>query len=662
MSNIIFLIQKVNKKLMWILLFVLFTLVSPPSSAQNSELDSLKLLLSQQTADTVRVNLLIEASGLLMRSQPDSATAYAQEAIDLGESLDFKKGVGYGFKNIGMVYYSKGDFDEAINYWTKSLKAFEEIGFKLGISNMQNNIGSVYQTKGDDPKALEYFINSLQNAETIGDTVRIATAQLNIGTVYSNSPTTYDLAQEAYKEALLVWQELDYKEGMFITYLNLGEIELAKGFPESALEYLEESLKYADKLNPLYVDNLRMIGQVYLEFDNYQLSEKYLRDAIYVALKNKAYKELGRTYLKLADNLYQQGNYQEAKANYEKSLDLASSTEVFYDLADAYEGLANVYAQNEDFSRAFEYQQLYAKTKDTIKNNDYARGVGLLRVQYDLQAKEKEINLLNADNKLKEFQIEKDARAKQLLIIILGLFIAIIAGFVFQYFYVKRSNKKLAFERNRSERILLNILPKETAEELKENGFIKAKEFKSITVLFTDFKEFSVVARHISADDLVKSVDYYFKAFDEITERNNLEKIKTIGDAYMCAGGLPTENSTHAEDAYNAAMEILEFVKDTEKNPPKGIHPFEIRIGLNSGPVVAGVVGTKKFQYDIWGSTVNIAARMESKSEPGRINVSENTYQILKEKRKFTYRGEFEVKNKQFLKMYFVGEEVEVKV
>ncbi len=662
MSNIIFLIQKVNKKLMWILLFVLFTLVSPPSSAQNSELDSLKLLLSQQTADTVRVNLLIEASGLLMRSQPDSATAYAQEAIDLGESLDFKKGVGYGFKNIGMVYYSKGDFDEAINYWTKSLKAFEEIGFKLGISNMQNNIGSVYQTKGDDPKALEYFINSLQNAETIGDTVRIATAQLNIGTVYSNSPTTYDLAQEAYKEALLDWQELDYKEGMFITYLNLGEIELAKGNPESALEYLEESLKYADKLNPLYVDNLRMIGQVYLEFDNYQLSEKYLRDAIYVALKNKAYKELGRTYLKLADNLYQQGNYQEAKANYEKSLDLASSTEVFYDLADAYEGLANVYAQNEDFSRAFEYQQLYAKTKDTIKNNDYARGVGLLRVQYDLQAKEKEINLLNADNKLKEFQIEKDARAKQLLIIILGLFIAIIAGFVFQYFYVKRSNKKLAFERNRSERILLNILPKETAEELKENGFIKAKEFKSITVLFTDFKEFSVVARHISADDLVKSVDYYFKAFDEITERNNLEKIKTIGDAYMCAGGLPTENSTHAEDAYNAAMEILEFVKDTEKNPPKGIHPFEIRIGLNSGPVVAGVVGTKKFQYDIWGSTVNIAARMESKSEPGRINVSENTYQILKEKRKFTYRGEFEVKNKQFLKMYFVGEEVEVKV
>jgi class 3 adenylate cyclase len=660
MININSLIQKANKKSIWILLFFSFTMVSLPIWAQNSEVDSLKLILSEQPADTVKVNLLLETSGLLIRSHPDSATAYAQEAIDLGESLDFKKGVGYGFKNIGMVYYSKGDFDEAINYWSKSLEAFEEIGFKLGISNMQNNIGSIYQTKGDDPKALEYFINSLQNAENIGDTVRIATAQLNIGTVYSNSPTTYNLAQDAYKEALLVWQKLDYKEGMFITYLNLGEIELAKGLPESALEYLEESLKYADKLNPLYVDNLRMIGQVYLEFDNYKLSEKYFRDAIYAALKIKAYKELGRTYLKLADNLYEQGNYQEAKTSYEKSLDLASSTEVYYDLAQAYDGLAKVYAQNENFERAFEYQQLYAKTKDSIKDKDYAQGVGLLRVQYDLQAKEKEIGLLNADNQLKELQIEKDARAKQLLFIILGLFIAIIAGFIFQYLYVQKSNKRLAFERNRSERILLNILPKETAEELKENGFIKAKEFKKITVLFTDFKEFSVVARRISADDLVKSVDYYFKAFDEITERNNLEKIKTIGDAYMCAGGLPTENPTHAEEAFNAALEILEFVKETEKNPPEGIHPFEIRIGLNSGPVVAGVVGTKKFQYDIWGSTVNIAARMESKSEPGRINVSENTYQILKGKRKFTYRGEFEVKNKQLLKMYFVADEVEV--
>ena len=133
----------------------------------------------------------------------------------------------------------------------------------------------------------------------------------------------------------------------------------------------------------------------------------------------------------------------------------------------------------------------------------------------------------------------------------------------------------------------------------------------------------------------------------------DLEKIKTIGDAYMCAGGLPTENKTHPENAYAAAQEILEFVRDTKNNTPKGIYPFEVRIGLNTGPVVAGVVGTKKFQYDIWGNTVNIAARMESNSEPGKINVSENTYHHLKDRHHFTYRGVIEAKNKQLLKMYY---------
>jgi len=276
-----------------------------------------------------------------------------------------------------------------------------------------------------------------------------------------------------------------------------------------------------------------------------------------------------------------------------------------------------------------------------------------LSVQFGLETAERENELLKAQNTLNEVQIEQARRNEQLYLIIMGLFLAIIAGFVFQYFYIRRTNKRLAFERNRSDQILLNILPKETADELKENGFVKTQELDQVTVLFTDFKGFSTVAERISAEELIRSVDYYFKNFDAITERHHVEKIKTIGDAYMCAGGLPHPTKTHAHDTFEAALEIRQFVLETELNPPKGIYPFRIRIGLNTGPVVSGVVGTRKFAYDIWGNTVNIAARMESGSVPGRINVSENTYELLKDDYDFTYRGEVEVKNGLMLKMYF---------
>ena len=626
------------------------------SFGQTAQIDSLKLLIGQQQNDSLKVNSLLALSQNYFSINPDSAIFYARNAVNLADETGFKMGAGLGYKNIGLANYFMGDYDKVLENWEQSLAIFEEIDFKAGISNIQSNIGSVYQTKGNDPTALEYFINSLRSAEAIQDTTRIATALLNIGTVYSNVTSTYDQALESYDKALPMFRQLDYDDGVAMASLNIGEIYLKKDNPAAAIEYLVISQELIDESNYGHAYSLTLLGEAYQKMGNLSRAEQYYRKAVSVANNSQSKMERSKAQIGLAEVLENRGIYSEAVSNYLTGLELAKETGVFYDQAAAYEGLSKVYSATGAFEKALEANKEFIALKDTIRADNYEKTLGILRVQFDLANKEREINLLNAENELKEFQIEKDARAKQSLYIILILFLAIIAGLVFQFFYIRRSNRKLAFERNRSERILLNILPKETAEELKENGFIKAKEFEQITVLFTDFKQFSVIARKISADKLVKSVDYYFKAFDEITERHNLEKIKTIGDAYMCAGGLPTENNTHADDAFNAAQEILEFVKEKQNNPPKGIYPFEIRIGLNSGPVVAGVVGTKKFQYDIWGSTVNIAARMESNSIPGKINVSENTYQLLKDKKTFTYRGEIEVKNKHVLKMYFAEE------
>lgn len=211
---------------------------------------------------------------------------------------------------------------------------------------------------------------------------------------------------------------------------------------------------------------------------------------------------------------------------------------------------------------------------------------------------------------------------------------------------------ELKAEKQKSDDLLLNILPEEVADELKAKGTTTAKQFDNVTVLFTDFVNFTRAGEQMDPQQLVDELDACFKAFDEITGRYNIEKIKTVGDAYLATAGLPTADPHHAENVVRAAIAIARFMK--ERMVSSGGNTFDIRIGVHSGPVVAGVVGVKKFAYDIWGDTVNTAARMEQNSEPGKINISETTYELVKDMFSFTSRGQIDVKGKGWLKMYFV--------
>lgn len=203
--------------------------------------------------------------------------------------------------------------------------------------------------------------------------------------------------------------------------------------------------------------------------------------------------------------------------------------------------------------------------------------------------------------------------------------------------------------------MLLNILPEETAEELKATGTAKTKSFESVSVLFTDFKNFTQASELLSAEDLVQEINYCYSAFDEIVTRHNIEKIKTIGDAYMCAGGLPVSNTSHPEDVVRAGLEMQEFIERNKRERIQKNQPyFELRLGIHTGPVVAGVVGSKKFAYDIWGDTVNTASRMESSGETGKVNISGETHELIKDKFKCFHRGKIKAKNKGEIDMYFV--------
>jgi class 3 adenylate cyclase/CheY-like chemotaxis protein len=217
-------------------------------------------------------------------------------------------------------------------------------------------------------------------------------------------------------------------------------------------------------------------------------------------------------------------------------------------------------------------------------------------------------------------------------------------------------NEIISKERDKSDQLLLNILPFEIAKELKESGTTEAKHFDEVTVMFTDFKDFTKIAANMTPKQLVAEIDTCFKAFDTIIDKYQIEKIKTIGDSYMVAAGLPKVNKTHAIDIVNAAKEIQLFMQEhilnNQKNNIVGLG--QLRIGIHTGPVVAGVVGTKKFAYDIWGDAVNLASRMESYGEPGKINISGNTFLHVKDQFNCTYRGEIAVKNKGDVAMYFV--------
>ncbi len=262
---------------------------------------------------------------------------------------------------------------------------------------------------------------------------------------------------------------------------------------------------------------------------------------------------------------------------------------------------------------------------------------------------------LAKENELKDLSIEKQKEENRLYSIIAVLGFLISWVLLFMYFNYRKHAKRLAKEKERSDKLLLNILPAEVATELKNTGKAKARKFENVTVMFTDFRNFSIISQDMTPEELVAEIDTCFSEFDAIVTRYGLEKIKTIGDAYMCAGGMPIESSDHAIKVVDAALEIRDFIKrHARQRQEQGQQSFEIRIGVHTGPLVAGIVGSSKFAYDIWGDTVNIASRMESSGEPGKVNVSAVTADIVKDHFQLESRGKLPVKKLGDMEQYFV--------
>ena len=256
--------------------------------------------------------------------------------------------------------------------------------------------------------------------------------------------------------------------------------------------------------------------------------------------------------------------------------------------------------------------------------------------------------------------VKMEAQLAALLIMIIALFFAVNIfdnekNNALNELYL--SNEALVKEKNKSDGLLFNILPIEVANELKANGFYKARRFENVSVLFTDFVNFTGKSQLMEPEELVGEIDLYFKEFDSICKKYGVEKIKTIGDAYLAVCGLPIPKPDYAKKIILAALEMTMLVEEHNKQRKLlGKHFFDIRLGIHAGPVVAGIVGVQKFAYDIWGDTVNMAARMEQNSEPGKINISREVHNLVKTENylRFETRGKILVKGKGDVDMYYV--------
>ena len=591
--------------------------------AQSTAVDSLQSLLKKEKDPCALVDINIDLMWEFLYEDSDIAESYALKSVEISKKCSDKIIQSNAYSTLATIYLVRNQTSESLKYFFIALKLKEEMKNLSGIAVVYNNIGIAYRYLDDYDNALRYYNKSLKI--TLG-------LNRNPGDDYTNIALCYFLKKEylnsieTQKRAINQYIKHNDSTGLPGSYLGLAEVYLVLDSMDLTVEYLT----LAEKLS-IQLGQSQLLGGVYVKFSRVYSKKSNFKKAL-------EYAKLGYT------------------ASSGSNTNFDTHQEALKELSIANYNLGNM-------SEAYKFHVEYSLLKDSLMNQEKIRDATTLELNYNFEKEQFADSLLHQDEIHAEQQktaTEKLKASNQrklnwLLIAIGGLLMLSLIGAFIAYRNKRKSAETINIERQKSEELLLNILPVSTAEELKSTGISKPRPYESVSILFTDFKGFTMAAEKLTAEALVYEIDHCFKAFDEIIGNYPIEKIKTIGDAYMCAGGLPSTNDTHPIDMVNAALDIRDWMLAYKKERElSGKLAFEIRIGVHSGPVVSGIVGTKKFAYDIWGDTVNTASRMESSGEVGKVNISGTTHALIENSFKSEHRGKIEAKNKGQIDMYFV--------
>ncbi len=632
--------------------------------AKSLEYDSISLMMYQEIGNKKGIAKNLSRNGLIYMEESDypKAMNYFTKALKINQEIDNKAGIAYNLQGIANIYSYQSDYANALDYFLKSLKINEDIGNKAQIRGNFQDLGNIYFSLSDYPKALDYYLKALKMSEELGNKIGIAGNLEGVGRVYF-SQSDFPKALDYFLKSEKVYEEVGFKTGIAADFHNIGVTYGAQSDYNKALEYELKALKINEDMGikTSIAINLQHIGDIYSHQSNFEKELEYNLAALKIfnelgdkGLKGNNFSNMALLYLKISNdsnkavlNKLFNGNktagLQAGKKYADSAIILLKEVGDLDGVQTAYEVSSQIESVLGNYKASLESYKNYTAAKDSTFNMEKNKKLTEIVMQYGFDKKQDSVKTVEAKTEAVHQLDEKRQR-----IIIYSVAGGLILLLVFLFFLNK--------EKKKADSLLLNILPTEVASELKANGSAKAKNFDNVTVMFTDFKGFTLIGEQLTPTQLVAEINHCFVAYDNIIQKFGIEKIKTIGDAYLAVCGLPNPDVNHAEKVVKACSEISKFMEEYKADRIKNNLPFfEARIGINSGSVVAGIVGIKKFAYDIWGDTVNTAARMEQNSEAGKINISGSTYELVKDKFSCVHRGKIAAKNKGEIDMYFVN-------
>lgn len=611
-------------------------------------------LYSQANVDASQLNQQAESK---LNQNPKEAIFLATEAKNKAEQSDDKGNAALATILMGVANFKVDNYDRARILLTDALTQSENCGDSATLAYAYYWNGNIEVNKGEYAKALEHYETARDISVKIKESKNLARSLDGLGGIYEILNED-DKALNYYNESLKIATETKFKEWIPAVLSSLGNLALKRKKTEEAIAKFQESVSKSEQVGNLNnkANCLQQLASIYYDKNKRKEAMTYVQQAMELFQQTGAMSSYSRSRLLMSLILLRDHEF-------DLAVDLAKSSlrdgKEKNDIAlqkDACEVLYYCYFNKGDKSKALDYHIQFYELSQKSQSEELAKRLTQMELK-DKFEKEKAITRAQREKERAEMnaQIDKQKFVKKASFIVLGL-LAVIATLAIFAFVQKRNDSRLiAAEKKRSDDLLLNILPEEVANELKESGKSNAKNYEMATVLFADIKNFTGAAENLPPQKLLDEIGFYFNRFDEIVSHYKIEKIKTIGDAYLCVGGLPIADKDNADYVVSAAIEMQKFVSQIgEDRKQRGQTYFEIQVGIHTGPLIAGIVGLRKFSYDIWGDTVNVAARMEQHGEAGKINISAVTYELVKDKFRCIYKGKVEAKGKGHLDMYFV--------